>query len=375
MAIRNPTFPARNGKAFHAAVKQAVDAYFTERRLSSKGGRAMLVKSGLLLMLTFVPYVLIVSQAVPPLAMWGLTVVIGIGMAGIGFAVAHDALHGAYSDNPRINLLIGSSMDLIGGSSYLWRITHNVIHHTYTNIHGTDEDLAVSPLLRLSPHAPRHWFHRFQHWYALVLYSMTTMFWVFVKDFKYLFAKDLGPYQNKKHAARDVAGLMTGKVIYYGWSLVVPFVVLDLAWWQIGLGILTAHIVAGITLGIVFQLAHVVEETAHPEPDDATMAMPDSWVVHELATTANFAPTNRLLTWYVGGLNFQVEHHLFPKVCSIHYPEISRIVAQLAAEHGLPYHVHPTLWSAVRSHVRTLKAFGLGRVVPEPAADRELAPA
>src|SRR5690606_286397 len=182
MAGRTPTFPCRNGKAFHAELKAEVEAYFAERRMSPKGGLAMLVKTALLLLLTFGPYTLIVTQAVPPAAMLGLAALVGLGVAGIGFAVAHDAIHGSYSEDPRVNRLIGASMDLIGGSSYLWQITHNVLHHTYTNIHGTDEDLAVSPLLRLSPHAPRHGFHRFQHWYALGLYGMTTLFWVFVKD-------------------------------------------------------------------------------------------------------------------------------------------------------------------------------------------------
>lgn len=317
----------------------------------------MAAKTLVLLAVTFVPYVLIVTEAVPPIAMLPLAVMIGLGIAGIGFAVAHDALHGSYSDRKWLNNLIGSSMDLIGGSSYLWRITHNVIHHTYTNIHGTDEDLAVSPLLRLSPHAPRQWFHRWQHWYALGLYALTTLFWVFVKDWKYLFARDLGPYRNRRHSARDVAGLLVGKGIYYTWSLVLPFVLIDLPWWQIAGGILLVHVVAGLTLGIVFQLAHVVEATAHPEPD-ADGAMPESWVVHELATTANFAPGNRLLSWYVGGLNFQVEHHLFPKLCSVHYPRIAPVVRRMAETHGLPYHSNPTFLGAIRSHLRTLKAFG-----------------
>jgi linoleoyl-CoA desaturase len=319
----------------------------------------MVVKTVVLLAAVAVPYLLIVTNAVAPPIMLALAVVIGLGIAGIGFAVAHDALHGSYTNSPRLNSLIGSSMDLIGGSSYLWRITHNVIHHTYTNIHGTDEDLAVSPLLRLSPHAPRQWYHRWQHWYALGLYAMTTIFWVFVKDWKYLFARDLGPYKNRKHPAKDVAGLLAGKVVYYGWSVVLPFVLIDLPWWQIALGLLLVHLVAGLTLGIVFQLAHVVEQTAHPEPDGAG-AMPQSWVVHEMATTANFAPRNRLLNWYVGGLNFQVEHHLFPKVCSVHYPRLAPIVQRIATEHGLPYHSHDTFRGAVGSHLRTLRAFGQG---------------
>lgn len=354
-----PAFPVRDGNAFLREVRERVASYFSERGLSQKATPAMMLKTVLMLGVVFVPYALIMSQAFSPGVMLGLAVVVGFGMAGVGFAVAHDALHGAYSDNPKVNNLIGYSMDVIGGSSYMWRITHNVIHHTYTNIHGTDEDLAVSPLLRLSPHADRKWFHRFQHWYAVVLYSMTTLFWVFVKDFKYLMAKDLGPYADKKHAPRDLAGVAVGKIFYYSWSLVLPFLVLDLPWWQIVTGLLVVHAVAGITLGIIFQLAHVVEETAHPQPDEAG-DMPQSWVVHELATTSNFAPRNRFLTWYVGGLNFQVEHHLFPKVCSAHYPAISTIVRDLAAEHGLPYNSQPTFRSAVGSHLRTLRAYGAG---------------
>jgi linoleoyl-CoA desaturase len=334
-----------------------VDEYFTARGQSPKANAGMVFKTVCMLSLTFVPYALILSGWFSPLAMLGLAALSGLGMAGIGFAVAHDALHGAYSDNPTVNRVLGWTMDLIGGSSYLWRTTHNVIHHTYTNIHGADEDLVVSPLLRLSPHAERKWFHRFQHWYAIPLYAMTTIFWVFVKDYKYLAAKDLGPYPDKKHSARDLVGVAIGKAVYYGWSVVLPLVLIPLPWWQIVIGMLVAHAVAGVALGVIFQLAHVVEETTHPEPSEKG-AMPQSWVVHELATTANFAPRNTLLGWYVGGLNFQVEHHLFPKVCSVHYQALSEITRELAQKHGLPYNSHVTLAEAIGSHLRTLKEFG-----------------
>jgi linoleoyl-CoA desaturase len=347
-------------------LRDRVDRYFVETAQSSKATLGMKLKTGLMLAMVFVPYGLILTGKFAPLVMLALAAVTGLGIAGVGFAVAHDALHGAYSDNPRVNRVIGWSMDLIGGSSYLWRITHNVIHHTYTNIHGTDEDLAVSPLLRLSPHAPRHWFHRFQHWYAIPLYGLTSLFWVFVKDYKYLAQRDLGPYTDQRHGWRNLAGVALGKAVYYGWSVVIPFVVLPLPWWQVAVGIVTAHLVAGTALGIVFQLAHVVEETTHPVPDEGG-ALDQSWVVHELATTANFAPGSALLSWYVGGLNFQVEHHLFPKVCSVHYPALSRLVRELAAEYRLPYNSHRTMRDAVRSHLRTLRRFGAADV-PLPAA-------
>jgi linoleoyl-CoA desaturase len=239
----------------------------------------------------------------------------------------------------------------------MWKITHNVIHHTYTNIDGVDEDLAVSPLLRLSPGAPLRWIHRFQHWYGLAAYSMSTIFWVFVKDFKYFFAKDLGPYKDKTHPTGEWVNLWVSKLVYYGWSIVLPLLVLDIPWWQFAIGYLVMHLTAGFILGVVFQLAHVVEGPDYPVPD-ASGRMQEAWLVHEMETTANFARGNRFLSWYVGGLNFQIEHHLFPKVCSVHYPAISRIVKETARKYGVPYYDQPTLMSAVKSHLHMLRKHG-----------------
>jgi linoleoyl-CoA desaturase len=314
----------------------------------------MVVKSVLLLALTFGAYALILSGWFSPLAMLGLAFVVGVGIAGIGFAISHDALHGAYSHNPRINRLIGLTFDLLGANSYMWKITHNVIHHTYTNIDGIDEDLAVSPLIRLSPRSPWRPIHRVQPWLAFVLYSFAGLFWVWVKDYKYFFKRDLGPYKEMKHPKSEVVVLFVTKALHIGWILVVPLIVLDVAWWQFVVGYLAMHLTAGLILGVVFQLAHVVEGLEYPVPDSHGQ-VDDAWMVHQMETTSNFATGNTLLTWYVGGLNYQVEHHLFPRVCSVHYPGIQPIVRAVAAEHGVPYHQQATLWSAIRSHYRTLK--------------------
>jgi linoleoyl-CoA desaturase len=289
--------------------------------------------------------------------MLGLAVLLGVGVAGVGFAVSHDALHGAYSANPTVNKLLGLSFDLFGANGYMWKITHNVIHHTYTNIHGVDEDLSVSPLLRLSPEAPVKRIHRWQHLYAFAAYSTSTLFWVFVKDYKYFLQKDLGPYENKKHPRGEVLSMLAMKLVYYGWAIVLPLLLLEVPWWQFGIGFLAMHLTAGTILGIVFQLAHVVEGTEHPLPDEQG-AMEAAWMVHEMETTSNFARSNRLLSWYVGGLNFQVEHHLFPRVCSVHYPAISRIVEAVALRHGVAYNAQPTFRAAVRSHYVMLRRFG-----------------
>jgi linoleoyl-CoA desaturase len=358
-------FPNRNPADFIQQLKQQVATYFERNGGRTKGGWPMVLKTFVLFGLFYGPYALILLGGLPPLALLGLTMLMGVGMAGLGFAVAHDALHGAYSDKAWVNRLAGYTFDLLGANGYMWRMTHNIVHHTYTNIHGVDGDLEVSPYLRLSPRSPYRPIHRYQHWYAFAAYSLSTLIWVTIKDFGYFLRKDGGPYHSERHPRREVVTLLVSKAGYYAWSLAVPILVLPVAWWQVVLGWLTMHLTAGLILGIVFQLAHVVEETAYPLPD-ACGNMEHAWMVHELETTANFARGNRLLTWYVGGLNHQIEHHLFPKVCSIHYPAISTIVRDVALANGMPYHEHPTLLSAIRSHLRVLRRLGDGAM---PDAD------
>lgn len=350
-------FSNATAKPFVRELKRRVNAYFAAKGISEKADARMIRKTIAMLALTFGPYALILSGWFGPWEMLGLAVVMGIGMAGCGFSIAHDALHGAYSANPRVNTALGLVFDLLGANGYLWKITHNVIHHTYTNIQGIDEDLEVSPLLRLSPNSEHRPIHRFQHIFGFVAYSLSTLFWVFVKDYKYLFQKDLGPYRGIRHPRKEVAVLFGMKILYYSYMIVVPLLVLDLAWWQFAIGFVTVHLTAGLILGVVFQLAHVVEGPEHFMAAGQEV-MEDSWIVHEMKTTANFGRSNRLLCWYVGGLNFQIEHHLFPKVCSIHYPAISPIVEQVAAEYQVPYHHHPTLRAAIASHYRMLKRLG-----------------
>jgi linoleoyl-CoA desaturase len=342
---------------FAREVKAAVNEYFEQNRLSRHANAAMVVKTVVLLALYFGSYGLIVSGLLPLPWMWLACFVMGIGMAGIGFAVTHDALHGAYSASPRVNRLIGCCFDALGANGYIWKITHNGIHHTYTNIRGYDEDLEVSPLIRLSPHTPHLPIHRFQHVFAFVAYSLATVFWVFVKDYKYFLQRDLGPYRNKKHPAAEWRFLIISKVLYYLAVIVVPLAVLDITWWQFVIGFLTVHLTAGLILGVIFQLAHVVEPTEHLEEHEAG-ALKGAWMLYQMRTTNNFARDNRLLSWYVGGLNHQIEHHLFPRVCHVHYRQLSPIVERVARKHGVPYHSCPTLWQAIRSHYRMLKRFG-----------------
>lgn len=376
-------FSSRTSAAFMIDLRSAVNDWLTVTGTTSHATPAMMWKSSLMLGGFILGYLGLITLAPNNLEAAGLVLAMGLAMAGIGFNLSHDALHGAYSSRRWVNRVLGYSFDLMGASSYMWRITHNVVHHTYTNIQGVDEDLSVSPLLRLAPEAPHYWWHRYQHWYAPIAYSMSTLFWVFGKDFKYFLKKDLGLYRNKRHSFFAVSELVVGKVAYYIVALGLPLMLIHRPWWQIVAGFIAVHMIAGFTLGMVFQLAHVVEGAQYPLPaSDGSMA--HAWAVHEMCTTSNFATNNRVLTWFVGGLNYQVEHHLFPQVCSIHYPDLQGIVRQMADRHGIPYNEHPTLTAALKSHFRQLRIFGrpeasrvtcadAGRTCPQCGNDNECA--
>lgn len=372
MAVRTVTFAPHDGDRFVEDVKQGMAAYFQSTGLSKNANTAMVMKTVILMAAFWVPYALILSNTLGGWTMIGLCLVMGVAMAGLGFSVAHDALHGAYSDNQKINNVLGLTFDVLGANSYMWKITHNVIHHTYTNIHPIDEDLEVSPLLRLSPLAKHRWWHRFQPWYAVPAYSMSTLNWFFAKDFDLFTRKDLGPYLNKKHPRAEIAFMIGSKIFFLFWSIILPLMVLNVAWWQFALGYLLVHLVAGVILGVVFQMAHVVEQAQHPVPDEVGR-MENGWMIHEMITTANFSTRNRLLTWYVGGLNYQVEHHLFPKVCSVHYPALAPMVRAAAEKHGIPYNENPTLRQAIASHWAMLRRLGQGETVPQTRPELQTA--
>jgi len=356
-APKKVTFNNKRAREFSEAVKERVNHYFESQNLSTHANTAMIIKTIVLVSVYAGAYALIVTGVFPLWTMWLLCVMMGIGMAGIGFSVSHDALHGAYSSNAKVNGVLGLTFDLLGANGYIWKITHNIVHHTYTNIHQHDEDLEVAEFIRLSPHSPHKAIHRIQHLLAFPAYSFATVFWAFIKDYRYFFKAHLGPYENKSHPLKEWVILIVTKIFYYIYMIALPLMVLDITVIQWLIGFLTVHMVAGIILGVIFQLAHVVEQTDHPQPDE-NAHIDNHWLIHEMETTANFARDNKFLCWYVGGLNFQIEHHLFPKICSIHYPAISPIVEATAKEFGVPYHMNPTFTEAVRSHYRTLKKHG-----------------
>ncbi|MEX2364487.1 MAG: fatty acid desaturase, partial [Balneolaceae bacterium] len=292
MEVKKVTFNNKIDREFSKTVKERVAVYFKENNLSENANVAMVLKTIILLSVYFGAYALIISGQFSLGVMWALTIVMGIGMAGIGFSVTHDALHGSYSSKNGVNYGLGLFFDVMGANGYIWKITHNIIHHTYTNIHGHDEDLEVAEFIRLSPHSEHKPVHRAQHILAFFAYSFATFFWVFIKDYWYFFKSPLGPYENKNHPLKEWVTLIVTKIMYYGYTIALPIILLDLTWYQWLIGFGTFHLTAGFILGIIFQLAHVVEETTHPLPNEEHM-IENHWAIHEMLTTNNFARSNK----------------------------------------------------------------------------------
>lgn len=341
---------------FLAITRTRVDQYFTETGISPHANAAMWGKTIFFLGGFFGLYGLILSGLFSAWAMLPLAVLLGIFSAFVGFNVCHDAIHGSFSANKNVNGLLSFVFNLLGASPYVWSITHNAVHHTFTNIPGHDEDIDVAPgLIRISHEEPVNRIQRYQHWYAFPLYGLASFSWAFRKDYKKFFQPSIGQ-QAVRHPKIEYFKLFFYKALYYFLFLALPLLVLNITWWQLIVGFLALHMAQGFTMGLVFQLAHVVEGTTFPTPDEAGN-MEEAWAEHQMHTTANFASESRVAAFFLGGLNQQIEHHLFPKVCHIHYGSIGRIVKQTALECNIPYIENPTFFSALRSHYRMLRKF------------------
>lgn len=342
---------------FSKTLHLRVNDYFKDNNKKKYGGKQMVIKTIFMLSLFFIPLGFIGSGLVSSVwLLFGLYILSGLGMAGIGMGVMHDAIHGSYSKSPKINKYLGYTMNLIGANDSVWRVQHNVLHHTYTNIDQGDDDINAPFFLRFSPHAKRYWIHRFQHFYIWFFYGLSTISWITTKDFvRAIRYRKMGLL--KGGFKKFIIKISGWKVLYYSYALVLPLIMVPLPAWIILLAFLSMHFVTGILISLVFQTAHILEETAFPEPDDEGI-ISDAWVTHQLATTSNYAPKSKIFSWLIGGLNFQVEHHLFPNISHVHYRKISTIVAETAKEFKVPYLAKPTFLMALGDHVRMLRQLG-----------------
>lgn len=349
---------------FFRTLNKRVNSYFKDNNIARTGNWKLHIKSVIMFSLYLSPYFLLLALDLSGWVQLLLTIIMGIGMAGVGMNVMHDANHGSYSSKKWINKVMGSSMYILAGNVYNWQVQHNVLHHTFTNIHGHDEDLDAGSILRFSQHAKWMKIHKFQQYYSIFLYGLLTINWVLTSDFKqtkrYL-SKKLS-YGKMPKPVTQWSILIITKMIYVGVWIVIPIIFFNIVWWKILIGFFIMHYVAGLILSVVFQLAHVVEETEMVLPDE-TGSVKNTWAIHQLFTTVNFSTKNKVVNWYTGGLNHQVEHHIFPNISHVHYKKISEIVKRTAKEFNLPYHEYATTRKAIISHFKHLKQMGLQPVL------------
>lgn len=341
------------GPSLYAALKENVNDYFKINNLASTGTYRLYVKAVVLLVLFLAVYTQLVFITPPLFLALPECAVLGLLTAGIGFNIMHDGAHGSFSNRPMLNRWAALTIDFLGASSFMWHSKHNIVHHTYTNIDTVDDDIEAKPFLRLADTQKYYAIHRFQYLYFWLFYGMLYLSWVFYMDYRKYFTGKVGQIPIRKMKAADHLTFWGFKSLHLMLFVLLPIYMLGFKAWI--LGFLMYSITSGFVLSIVFQLAHTVEETSFPMPIQPSNVLEDEWALHQLKTTANFATKNKIITWFTGSLNYQVEHHLFPKISHVHYPAISKIVKKTCADLGIPYIEHNKMITAIASHIAYLK--------------------
>lgn len=346
----------RNQTAFFKDLKEQIDHYFEERKLDPAGNGRLYVKGAIQILLAAGLYTVLVFFTPAPLIAIPLCILLGLNLGIIGFNVMHEGGHQSFSKHTWMNKASAYSLNLLGGITYFWKIKHNVNHHTFTNIDGMDSDIDAKPFMRMHAQQPRYWFHRFQHIYWVVLYGISYIAWVFYEDFeKYFSGRHSATSTPKKLALKEHFIFWITKIMYVLVYIVVP--VIMVGWLPALTGFLIVTFVTGLSISVVFQLAHVVEGTQFHSPH-LQEGEKQEWAIHQLNSTANFATGSRLLHWLLGGLNFQIEHHLFPRISHVHYPQVSRFVKEACRKSNVAYIEYRTMFQALASHLMHLKRLG-----------------
>lgn len=342
--------------SFSIALRRKVDEYFVSSGMKFTGNKKLHIKTIILLTVAVSSYLILLLANPGVWISLALCALMGLNFAAIGFNIMHDGLHGSYSTKKWVNELMGYSLNMMGGCAFFWKQKHNINHHTFTNIEGHDEDMDIRPWIRTSTSQPKYWFHRYQHYYSLFLYGLSYISWVLSKDFTKYFSGKIGNTKIKNMTLKEHVIFWISKFVYIFLFIALPIMTVGFIPTLIGYGVLS--FVCGIVLSIIFQMAHLVEDTHFPVPEKETQTMENEWMIHQLSTTANFATRNKVVSWFVGGLNYQVEHHLFPRISHIHYPAISKLVKEVCQSYQVKYIEYPTVFQAFRSHLLHLKAVG-----------------
>ena len=341
---------------FFQALKADVDNYFKVNGISKTGNWKLYTKAIVLIPLAIGLYISLLTVHMPALAAIGLCVLLGLTLSAIGFNIMHDACHGSYSSKKWVNELFGLTLNALGGNAFIWKQKHNIIHHTYTNVDGLDDDIGKSPVIRQCQTQVWKPAHRIQHIYLWLVYALSSILWVFIIDLVKYGTKKIYTTELNKMDVKEHAIFWISKALYVVFYIAIP--VHFVGWGPWAVGFLFMHMAMGLSLSVVFQLAHVVEETEFEFHGLDDKVIENEWAIHQIKTTADFAPDSKFISWFVGGLNFQVEHHLFARISHVHYPELRKILMQKCEEFNVKYNCMPTMGAAIASHYRFMKTLG-----------------
>lgn len=344
-------------KEFFNDINLRVERYFTERKLKKTGNAKLYVKSGILISAGLATYISLLTIHMNPFMAGFLCILFGFIQATIGFNVMHDANHGSFSEKKWINHVFGLTANMMGVNAWMWKQKHNIIHHTYTNINGVDDDIGKMPLLRMSPTQKRLRLHRYQYIYCIPLYAATSLAWTFITDFTKYFGQKIQFTKLRGMDTKEHVIFWISKLLYVFFYIALPILLWGFVPFVIGFALM--HLTLGLTLALVFQLAHVVEATHFVDAHNQDLLIEEEWAIHQVETTADFATGNKLISWLTGGLNFQVEHHLFPKISHVHYPVLHKFVKESCEKFSVRHNDYSSMSAALRSHFRFMKQLGM----------------
>ena len=352
----NPRLTFSSNLAFQNALRRRVDDHFRSTARPRRGNWQIYLKAATLLSCFFASYLALVFLA---RSLWqGLITafLLALSMTGIGFNIMHDGGHHGFSEHGWVNRLAAMTLDLIGASSYVWHWKHAMYHHNYVNIAGYDPDIDLGISARFTPHQKRLWFHRWQHLYLWVLYAFLVAKFHFFSDFHHVVFGRIHTHTMPRPKGSNLVTFMGGKALFFILAFVLP-----LSYHPVPVVVFYYAIVVlimGIPLSVVFQLPHCTGLSDFPLPDKASHQMKNPWAVHQAHVTHDYDRHSRIRTWFFGGLNFHLEHHLFPSICHVNYPGMSKVVEVACREFGVKYAEHRTFWTGLAAHYRWLREMG-----------------
>ncbi|MCB0665722.1 MAG: acyl-CoA desaturase [Saprospiraceae bacterium] len=345
--------PVGDHREFKEVLFERLNSFFKDNQLSRKADWEMKLKVTLALVWWLGSYLLLYALELNYWQFFLYYIFMGLGQTFMFLNIAHDANHNAISNNRYINKALSYVLDACGISSYMWRVMHNKGHHSVMNIHGEDEGIFAHGIFRFSPHAPWKKMHRYQHIYVWLMYWITTMDFLFVKDLEYLLLKDNKHIQEMKIPTSEYVIIIGSKIFYLFYMIALPVLILGFSFWQVLLAFVITHFIMGMIAAWIIQIAHLLDINQFPASRNEY-----DFVDHIFATTTDYATRSRLANIICGGLNHHVVHHLFPHVAHTHYPPLTKIVKETAQEFGVDYRENPSMYEAIVHHVKLLKKLG-----------------